>query len=129
MSFTGKVRVMVRSRRVPVETAVIGRPIITPHGMFGTVPKRTIVYRTKFDQSDEEAIQEGRRLSSDLGLDLEVVDLSRLNPFRRLASSFRLGSVPITIIPAPGFAQADSMVSSAEADGTGAECNPSSSIP
>jgi len=129
MSASGKVRVVVRSRREPVGTAVFGHPIFTSHGFFGAEPRRVILYRSRFEPHDERAIREGQRLSSDLGLDLEVVDLSRSNPFRRLASALLRDGSPITIIPAPGLAEADSMVSSAEADRTGAERNPSSSIP
>ena len=129
MSTAGKVRVVGRSKRVPVETAVFGRRVVTAHGVFGAVPRHVILYNSRFDRRDEEAIQEGRRLSSDLGLDLEVVDLSRTSRFKRLALAFLGDGSPTTIIHAPSLGMPGLVAASSDEACNCAECNPSSSIP
>jgi hypothetical protein len=127
MSASGKVRVVVRSRKEPVGTAVFGRPVFTSHGIFGTEQRRVILYRSRYEPHDEKAIQEGQRLSSDLGFDLEVVDLGNSNPFKRLALALQRASRPITIVSAPPLGQADPIV--ADPEERAEPCNPSSSIP
>jgi len=111
MSNAGKVRVVVRSRRVPTGTRVIESPIFTPHGLFGTEPRRVILYESRLEPSDEEAIQEGRRLSGDLGVDLEVVDLSNSNPLKRFAHVFLGFGSGTTIVQAPRLGTAGSIAS------------------
>jgi len=129
MSTAGKVRVVVKSRRVPVETAVFGGPVVTVHGFFGTVPRHVILYNSRFNPQDEEAIQEGRRLSTNLGLDLEVVDLSRTSRFKRLALAFLGDGSPMTIVHAPPLGSPGLVASSSDEASDCADCNPSSSIP
>jgi hypothetical protein len=95
MSSSGKVRVMVRTRKVPVGTTVVTKPMFTPSGVFlGLGASRVVLFESMLDDADRTAIKEGRRLSRRLGLDLEVVDASRSNPFRRLLSLVRRGDSP-----------------------------------
>ncbi|MDA4125470.1 MAG: hypothetical protein OK438_08535 [Thaumarchaeota archaeon] len=89
MSPYGKVSVLVKSRRVPVRTVTLVRPIYSSSGLFlGSQTQQAVVYDTAFDESHAKAIREGRRLSCNLSLDFEVVDRSKVSPFRRLLSRF-----------------------------------------
>jgi hypothetical protein len=93
VSSTGKVQVVVRTRRVPVGTAVVTAPLYTPSGVLvGSTASRVVLYDTRMDETYRAAISEGRRLSRRLGLDLEVVDVSKLSLFRRLLSLVRWGT-------------------------------------
>jgi len=95
MSSSGKVRVMVRTRKVPVGTAIVTKPMFTASGVFlGSSTSRVVLFDSRLDESQRTAIKEGRRLSRRLGLDLEVVDASKSNPFRRLLSLVRRGDSP-----------------------------------
>lgn len=92
MSSTGKLQVVVKTRRVPVGTTVITTPMYTPSGVFiGSTTSRVVQYGLELDETHQQAISEGRRLSCRLGLDLEVVDVSKLGLFRRLLSLVRWG--------------------------------------
>ena len=85
MSTDGKVSVLVKSRRVPVRTLSLQRPIYLPSGlMVGSQLQRVVVYGTALDPSQAQAIKEGKRLSCSLDLDFEVIDSSKASPFRRL---------------------------------------------
>ena len=92
MSSGGKVRVMVRTRKVPVGTTIVTKLMFTPSGVFlGSTTSRVTLFDSRLDDAHRTAIKEGRRLSRRLGLDLEVVDASKSNPFRRLLSLVRRG--------------------------------------
>ena len=124
MSSTGKVRVVVRSRKVPVGMTTFERPIFTSHGIFGKELRQAIVYKSIFDPRDEQALQDGRKLSSDYGLELEVVDLGKSSPIKRIALSLLRNSSPITIVQAPGSGKKEPTLS--EPASTYAEpCSPS----
>jgi hypothetical protein len=95
MSSAGKVQVVVRTRRVPVGTALVTTPLYIPSGVFvGSTTTRIVLYDTRLDETHRRAISEGRSLSCRLGLDLEVVDESKSGPFRRLISLVRRGASP-----------------------------------
>jgi hypothetical protein len=92
MSSSGRVRVMVRTQKVPVGTTVVTKPMFTPSGVFlGLSASRVVLFDSRLDDAQRTAIKEGRRLSRRLGLDLEVVDASKSNPFKRLLSLLRRG--------------------------------------
>jgi hypothetical protein len=102
MSSEGRVRVLVESRSVPTRTIEFYRPIYSPTGLLvGSERSSAVVYEPSYDSSHERAIEEGRKLSSDLGLGLEVVDKSRWNPVRRLVSALATGSArrPTLVLP------------------------------
>jgi len=89
MSSDGKVKVIVRSRRVPARTVDICQRVYAPSGIpMGTETSRLIVYDYILDEEHRRAVEEGKRLSSSMGLDLEVVDASRRGVFGRAFSSF-----------------------------------------
>jgi hypothetical protein len=84
----GKVRVIVRSRKVPSRTIDLTEPVYSTSGMLmGTRRNRLVVYEDVLDDAHKKAIEEGRRLSCDLGLELEVVDRSKAGLFRRLLTT------------------------------------------
>ena len=92
MSSDGKVQVVVRSRRVPVRTVDFSVPVFSASGIFmGTRSNRLVLYGSALDDTHRRAIEEGQKLSCNLGLDLEVVDTSKSGLFRRILSSFSLG--------------------------------------
>lgn len=92
MSPEGKVQVVVKSRRIPLRTVEVSEPIFSPSGVFmGTRSNRVILYGSVLDEGHRRAIEEGQRLSCDLGLELEVVDASKKGLFGRVRSSLGLG--------------------------------------
>lgn len=92
MSPDGKVKVVVRSRRVPVRTVDVRVPVFSTSGVFmGTRSNRLVLYGSALDDNHKRAIEEGQKLSCSLGLDLEVVDASKSGLFRRMLSLLGLG--------------------------------------
>ena len=88
MSQEGKVRVLVRSRKVPVRTIDLNQTIYTPSGMpMGTTMSRALLYDYVLDEDHLRTIQEARKLASNLCLDLEVIDSARQGIFGRLMAS------------------------------------------
>jgi hypothetical protein len=102
MSPEGKVKVVVRSRRVPIRTADFSQPMFSPSGVFmGTRNNRLVVYGTSLDPDQKRAIQEGRGLSCRLDLDLEVVDRGKSGIFGRILSLGRPAPTRPTIVVSP----------------------------
>lgn len=103
MSPDGKVQVVVRSRRVPVRTVEVSAPVFSPTGVFvGTRRNRLVLYGSALDDTHRRAIEEGQKLSCNLGLDLEVVDASKSSLLRRILSSLGLGGSKLpTLMVAP----------------------------
>ena len=95
MSPDGKVRVLVRSRKVPTRTIELRRPLYSQSGvMVGTQISQAVLYENSFDVSHQRAIEEAKKLSCNLGLDLEVVDRSTWNPLRRIVSALSGSHTP-----------------------------------
>ena len=93
MSSSGRVQVLVRTRKVPVGTTTLSTPIYTLSGVLvGSTTSRVVLYDTHLDESHKKAIRESRRLSCKLGLELEVVDASKAGPLGRLLSLVRRGA-------------------------------------
>lgn len=98
MSSSGKVKVVVRSRRVPVRTVEFATHPIMPVGTYSTPVgnlsssvlrrERVVVYESVLDEDQRRAVDEGHRLACNLGLELEVIDESKRSIFKRLWSSF-----------------------------------------
>ena len=88
MSSDGKVRVIVTSRKVPIRTIELRRPLYSQSGLLvGTQTSQAVLYENSFDDSHLRAIEEAKKLSCNIGLDLEVVDRSTWNPLRRVVSA------------------------------------------
>ena len=102
MSSSGKVRVVVRSRQVPVRTVDFTEPVYSASGVLLWTKKNTrVLYDTVLDEEHKRAIEEGHKLSHKLGLELEVVDASKGGIFRRLLSSLGIGRPGPTLEVSP----------------------------
>lgn len=102
MSKEGKIRVVVRSQRVPVGTTTVTMPVYTASGFrVSSVTRRYVLYETRLDHAHRNAIEKGKRLSCDLGLALEVVDRSRSGLVRRLLGLGRGGSETPSVLISP----------------------------
>ena len=113
MSGAGKVKVVVRSRRVPVRTVEFSSRLNYIQGATspgnGVVPgfqtRRAVIYESVLDDEHRRAIEEGDRLACNLGLELEVIDQSRFGLFRRVLSSLgRDGSGNVGVVVSPPLA-------------------------
>jgi hypothetical protein len=116
MSKAGKVKVVVRSRRVPVRTVEFGPSLNYTLGAISmpvnnlSAPsshrQRAVIYESVLDDEFRRAIDEGERLACNLGLELEVVDESRLGFIGRVLSSLgRDGSGKVDVVISPSFAE------------------------
>ena len=108
MSGTGRLKVIVHSRRVPTRTIPVGRSAGLPLGI-RTRPYITqaVLYEDALEGAHLRAIEEARRVSCDLGLELEVVDLAKLSPLGRLLDGLIRGfaaSPSIEISPGQAIA-------------------------
>ena len=87
MKSNGKVRVVVQSRWVPSGLTEVQRPMGISSGFyFAPSVERKVIYQSVLDETQARAIEEARRLATDLGLKLEVVDTARSNVVRRALS-------------------------------------------
>jgi hypothetical protein len=88
MSSDGKVRVLVKSRKVPARTVDLSETLYTPSGIpIGKRTNRLLLYDYVLDEDHRRTIQEAHELARRLCLDLEVVDSARQGVFRRLLST------------------------------------------
>lgn len=104
MSESGKVRVIVRSQRIPVRVFEFQQPVYSQSGIrLGSETKRKIIYDTELDAQYLAAIGEARKLSCNLGLELEVVDKGRSGLLGRFITSLtsRRSRGPILVVTAP----------------------------
>jgi electron transfer flavoprotein alpha/beta subunit len=110
LSQLGKATVFVKSRKVPVGVVTVHRPVYSSHGVLAGVDSRQVViYDTRLDPSHLRAVEEARRLSRDLGMELKVVDLSSSNPIMRLVSALAgRGARNPSLILSPALANDDS---------------------
>lgn len=88
MSTEGKVQVVVRSRKVPCGTTEVSLPLFSPLGLrMGETRDRMVLYESVLDEMQHKAIDEGKELARAMGLELEVVDESKVNFLNRVASA------------------------------------------
>ncbi len=107
MSSDGKVRVVVRSRRVLADVVEFHQTLYSPSGMpMGTRLNRQVLYTYVLDEDHQRTIKEASRLARSLCLDLEVVDSGKQGFLGRLLSSFgwRGGSSPSIVVSPPSAA-------------------------
>ena len=109
----GKVQVVVRSRRVPIGIGYHTEPVYSTSGVLvGSRPTRFVLFGTMLDEEYRRAIDEGQRLSRNLGLDLEVVDSAKNGVFARILSSLGLsGPGRPMVVVAPFALEADECLS------------------
>ena len=94
------VRVLVRSRRVPIRTTVVRTPVYFPFGtLVHTATRQEVVYESVYDEPQRRAIEEARRLSCNLGLKLRVVDATKSGVFNRFLSTVLGIKGPLLILP------------------------------
>ncbi len=85
MSPDGKVRVVVRSRKVPARSFSWQVSSYTIHGIFEESQTRHgVTYERELEPPHLRAVEEAKRLSDSTGLELEVVDLGKQNFLQRL---------------------------------------------
>ena len=104
MMDSGKVRVVVRSRKVPVATVVHAVPLYSSSGVpLGSRLSRLVLFGASYDQEHLRTIEEAKKLASNLGLGLEVVDESRSGLFTRVLTRFGLNGTrhPSVVISMP----------------------------
>jgi hypothetical protein len=101
----GKLRVFVRSRKVPVGLTEFSMPTVTGSWILSQSPVRAVVYANVLDDAQESLVSEAQRLACSSGLDLEVVDLGKMGVLQRIlwsriiwpasnATSTGLGLIP-----------------------------------
>jgi len=67
LSSSGKVRVVVRSRQVPVRTVDFTEPVYSASGVLLWTKKNTrVLYDSVLDEEHKRAIEEGHKLSHKL---------------------------------------------------------------
>ena len=102
----GKIRVVVHSRMVPSATFVVKRPLVTPAGLWvGDDVARKVIFRAALDAEQQNAVDEGRRLAEEMGLELEIVDEAKAHFLRRALRSLGGGfsaSPRLVITPSSG---------------------------
>jgi len=83
----GTMRVTVPRRRDPVRPIAITRPVYSSTGLhLGDVVTSGLVYESILEPRHVEAIGEATKISSRLGLDLEVVEESFISRLGKVAS-------------------------------------------
>jgi hypothetical protein len=101
MSPDGKVRVVVRSRKVPADVVEFRQTMYSPSGIpMGTKTNRQVLYKYVLDDEYQRTIEEATRLARSLCLDLEVVDSAKQGLLGRLFSSLggRGASAPAVVV-------------------------------
>jgi len=110
MSPDGKVRVLVKSRRVPSGMVQLRQTTYLLSGIpMATKIDHKVLYDYVLDEEHQRAIEEARKLAGNLCLDLEVIDSGKQGFLDRLLSSLgRGGSVSPTIEVSPPAMAMDS---------------------
>jgi hypothetical protein len=103
MSSDGKVRVVVKSRKVPADVVEIHQTLYSPSGIpMGVRKSRQVLFTYVLDEDHQRTIEEARKLASSLCLDLEVVDSGKQGFLERLLSSLgRRGVDKPTVVVSP----------------------------
>ena len=103
MSPDGKVRVVVRSRRVPARLFELNQTMYSVSGIrLGTRTNRRVLYSYILDEDQKRTIDEARKLAQSLCLDLEVVDSGKRGIFARILSSVgRNGAKAPSVVVSP----------------------------
>ncbi len=108
MRTEGKVQVVVKSRKVPIDEVCYTEPVYSASGfLVSSTVRRVLLYGTTLDEEYQKAIDEGRKVSQSLGLNLEVVDAARRGVVGRILSilGFHTPGRPIVVV-APLTAEA-----------------------
>ena len=103
MSLDGKVRVVVRSRRVPARLFEQSQTMYSPSGIpMGTSTNRRVLYDYVLDDDQQRTIDEATKLAQSLCLELEVVDSAKRGIFGRMLSTLgRNGTKAPAVVVSP----------------------------
>ena len=99
-----KLQLVVRSKKVLARIERFEVPVMTMDGRVRFIDKGTLkVYDYLFDEAQQRALRESQELAQRSGLVLEVTDLTRQSPLRRIfrfvfARSSPLWSAPNLIV-------------------------------
>ena len=92
MSSGGRVRVLVRSRRVPAGVVRLNQTTYSLTGIpIATRTDHKVLYDYVLDEDHQRAIDEAKKLARSLCLGLEVIDSGKQGFFTRLFSSLGQG--------------------------------------
>lgn len=83
-SSQARLRVFVKSQRVPVGVAEFSTAIPVGQWALSHSPARAMLYSRALDDEQTKLVEEARQLSSSSGVDLDVVDLGRVGALRRV---------------------------------------------
>ncbi len=97
----GQIRVVVRSRRIPVALTEFELPsYATLYGFAHQAKRKSIAYEYVLEEEEKRILEEVRDVAQRSGVGLEVIDLGRAGLlsriFRRL---FHLSTVPTPVLP------------------------------
>ena len=99
-STNSKLQLVVRSKRVLARIERFDVPVMTQDGRVRFINKGTLkVYEYLFDKAQERALSEARELASRTGLVLEVTDLTRQNPLKRMLTFLLTRNSPLWSAP------------------------------
>jgi hypothetical protein len=90
----GTLHLVVKSKKVAVRIARVATPLpslAVPYAQAYTAPKLVLVFDYEFEEDQLRVLSESRELAARTGLKLEVTDLTRQSPLKRLA--MRIGGV------------------------------------
>jgi hypothetical protein len=90
----GKIILYLRSRKIFTSVQMVDLPSIDSglaNGMTNKIPKRIVTQNRLFDSENEEALKNCKELAFELGLELEITDLS-VESFRGKFSRFLTGN-------------------------------------
>ena len=110
MSPDGKVKVVVRSRKVPTAVVHLHRQVYSPSGIhLGETTDSKVLYDYVLDEGHRRTITEADKLARSLRLDLVVIDSAKQGFFSRTLSSLgRRGTANPTIeVVSPSSATSD----------------------
>jgi hypothetical protein len=82
----GRIKVVVRSSRVPVGLTQFTMPGLGPIGLATSTRVRSVIFADVLDEPQQRLLEEARRLARASCFDLEVVDLGKQNLFQRAVS-------------------------------------------
>jgi hypothetical protein len=96
----GKLQLVVRSKRVLARTERFDVPVMMQDGRVRFISKGTLnVYDYVFDETQENVLREARDLACRSGMVLEVTDLTRQSPLRRIARLLLARDSPLWSAP------------------------------
>ncbi len=99
-SSSGKLQLVVRSKKVLARIERFDVPVMTQDGRISFINKGTLkVYDYLFEEAQANAVREAQGLARRSGMVLEVTDLTRQSSLKRLARFLFAKSSPLWTTP------------------------------